>query len=446
MPELQSLETSFAHLVESLQAQRQTDETFTLRVTGEQSQFMRFNRARVRQTGCVEDCDATLTWTQGQRIASANFPLSGDAGRDWDMAQAMLKTLRQELPQVSDDPYLALPKGTARSREVHSGALLPSDQVAKAVLSPVVGLDFAGLYAGGRVLRAYADSAGQQHWFLTETFSLDYSIYTPDGQAVKGTVAGNQWDDAVYADKLVDASHQLERLSHPPKMIGRGQYRTYLAPAAIAELISMFSWGGVSEAAMQQGASALAAMRQDQTTLSPRFNLKENFGHGAVPRFNDLGEMAPMEMPIIQEGVLVNTLVSSRSAKEYGMAANGASGSESLRSPEVSPGTLAASDILKTLGTGLYLSNLHYLNWSDRPSGRITGMTRYACFWVEDGEIVAPIENLRFDESLYRFLGEQLVDLTDFQEFIPELTTYDYRHLGGAWLPGALVDDFTFTL
>ena len=53
---------------------------------------------------------------------------------------------------------------------------------------------------------------------------------------------------------------------------------------------------------------------------------------------------------------------------------------------------------MKKIDTGLYLGNLHYLNWSDNIGGRITGMTRYACFWVEDGEIVAPIENMRFEK------------------------------------------------
>jgi predicted Zn-dependent protease len=86
------------------------------------------------------------------------------------------------------------------------------------------------------------------------------------------------------------------------------------------------------------------------------------------------------------------------------------------------------------------------LNWSDRQTGRITGMTRYACFWVETGEIIAPIENLRFDESLYRFWGENLVDLTNFQEFIPEVGTYDSRQLGGSLVPGMLVENFTYTL
>jgi predicted Zn-dependent protease len=112
----------------------------------------------------------------------------------------------------------------------------------------------------------------------------------------------------------------------------------------------------------------------------------------------------------------------------------------------VESGNLAASEIFKALDTGLFLSNLHYLNWSDRPTARITGMTRYACFWVANGEIVAPIENLRFDESLYRCLGEKLVDLTDSQEFLPEVGTYERRSLGGTWTPGLLVDDFTYTL
>jgi predicted Zn-dependent protease len=77
----------------------------------------------------------------------------------------------------------------------------------------------------------------------------------------------------------------------------------------------------------------------------------------------------------------------------------------------------------------------------------ITGMTRYACFWVENGEIIAPIANLRFDESLYRFWSaENLIDLTNFQEFIPEVGTYESRQLGGSLVPGMLVKNFTYTL
>ena len=39
---------------------------------------------------------------------------------------------------------------------------------------------------------------------------------------------------------------------------------------------------------------------------------------------------------------------------------------------------------------------------------RLTGMTRFATFWVEHGQIVAPVEAMRFDDSLYRLLGSEL--------------------------------------
>ena len=37
--------------------------------------------------------------------------------------------------------------------------------------------------------------------------------------------------------------------------------------------------------------------------------------------------------------------------------------------------------------------------------GALTGMTRFATFWVEDGRIQGPVGTMRFDDSLYDFLG-----------------------------------------
>ena len=442
----EQLEATFNQIASALVAELEPEEQFTLQLTGEESQFIRFNRAKVRQTGCVIDGHFSLSLMRNQRNGFREFPFTGDRTLDCQRAQAALDELRQELPQLPEDPYMVLPKGDATSREVHLGQLLDPNIAVAVILPEVEGLDFAGIYAAGSLLRAYADSAGQNHWFKTESFSLDYSLFVETGQAVKGTFAGSQWDQEAYATKLMGSKQQLERLAQPIKSIPKGQYRTYLAPAAIAELITMFSWGGISEASLQRGGSALALLQREEKQFSPQFTLTENFHRGLVPRFNELGEVAPVELPLITAGKLVNTLVSSRTAKEYGKVANGATGGEYLRSPEVSPGSLPAADILNALDTGLYVSNLHYLNWSDRPAGRITGMTRYACFWVENGEIVAPIENLRFDESLYRCFGENLMALTDGQEFIPEVSTYERRELGGTWVPGMLIEGFTYTL
>jgi predicted Zn-dependent protease len=73
-------------------------------------------------------------------------------------------------------------------------------------------------------------------------------------------------------------------------------------------------------------------------------------------------------------------------------------------------------------------------------------MTRYACFWVEDGEIIAPIKDLRFDESLYRIFGSELEAVTQHTLRLPETETYQERSLGGCQVPGMLIRDFLFTL
>ncbi|BAZ48170.1 hypothetical protein NIES4103_07760 [Nostoc sp. NIES-4103] len=444
--DLSALEASFNQLIETLLIKKTATEQFTVKLTSERSQFTRFNHAKVRQTGCVADGWVELTLMEEQRSSFRQFPFSGNWDLDWQLAYAALQELREELALLPVDPYLVVPTENNTSREVHSGKLLAAEAVVPTILELVAELDFTGLYAGGVVVKGYGDSNGQKHWFAGDSFTLDYSLFTDSGQAVKGTFAGNDWDEQAYIAQINEAKKQLKLLENSPKQLPRGQYKTYFAPAAVADLLMMLSWGAVSEADIQQGNSALASLARQEKQLSPKFSLKENFQLGKVPRFNEFGEMAAPELLIIEKGILVNTLVNSRTAKEYQKIANGANSSETLRTPEVSPGNLVFEQILPSLDTGLYVSNLHYLNWSDRPTGRITGMTRYACFWVENGEIVAPIENLRFDESLYRFWGENLIDFTNFQEFIPEVGTYDGRQLGGSLVPGMLVNDFTYTL
>ena len=439
-------ETTFNQLMDALLPQLAESEAIKVSLVAEASQFTRFNRAKVRQTGNIEKGSLTMTLMGQGRSTTASIDFTGQKENDWPRLMATLTTLREELPQLPEDPYLVIPAGDAQSREGYPGELLDIDASAPTLLAPMTGLDAVGLYAGGNSIRAYADSAGQRHWFETATFTVDYSLFTESGQAVKGTYAGRQWDDAAYGDNLAAAKTLLQQMSQSPKKLERGQYRTYFAPAAVADLMSMLSWGGIGEAAIRRGGSALGPLQRGDKTLSTWVNLVEDFSQGQVPRFNQFGELAPLTMPLIAEGQLENTLVSARTAKEYGIASTFAESGESLRSPVLGTGNLADDDILTALDTGLYVSNLHYLNWSDRPNGRITGMTRYACFWVEAGKIIAPIENLRFDESLYNFWGANLIDLTQTAQFIPEVGSYSYRDLGGTLAPGMLVNNFAYTL
>jgi predicted Zn-dependent protease len=76
----------------------------------------------------------------------------------------------------------------------------------------------------------------------------------------------------------------------------------------------------------------------------------------------------------------------------------------------------------------------------------MTGMTRFATFWVEEGKIVAPVNVLRFDDTIFRMLGENLEALTTETELILETGTYRERALASMRLPGALLSELAFTL
>ena len=440
------MEQLFNQLSEILLKSLDADEHMKVSIDGENSQFVRFSQSKVRQAGLVDDASLSISLIKDGRTCSGSFTLTGNSETDEKTAYMELERMREEVVSLPKDPFVVLPEDTGSSRENHNGSLLSQENAVSALSPAMQGVDLAGIWASGRIFTGNANSAGQKHWFATDTFSLDYSLITPDERMVKGTYAGSQWDQTEYEKNMTSSISKLRMMDKPGKKIKPGAYRTYIAPAGVADIVGMFSWGGVGEASIQQGDSSLCRMRQNDVKMSPCFTLSEDFTSGMVPRFNYNGELAPEKLDLILSGSLHNTLVSSRTAKEYGVKSNFAGEREAMRSPVLAPGDLNEDDVIQSLDTGIYLSNLHYLNWSDRPGGRITGMTRYACFWVENGEVVAPIENMRFDDSIYNFFGENLESVTDKSHLHPTVQTYEGRELGGVSCPGILLKSFELTL
>ncbi len=448
------LENSFNDLADTLFADLKAGEELNLNLSGEESTFLRFNQAQIRQNTHVDQKSVSVEFQSNQRKSVFEYTLSGNAEQDRQLGRALLQRARDEVKVLPADPYLVAMENRGQSHKLHKGELLSAPAAIENIISASRGSDFVGFYASGPVVRASRNSKGQKHWFSTESFFIDYSLFTTniDGEnkAVKGVYADSVWDQQQFLNQLQNSQHQLQLTKRKSQTLKPGAYRTYLAPGAVAEICGMLSWNAVSFSALKKGNCAFAKLHDKEKKLSPLFNLKENFALGLSPQFNSLGEMAPEVLPIIEKGEMKNMLVSSRAEKEYGVKSNGAGsggwGFESLRSPEIEGGSLAEADVLKALDTGLYLSNLHYLNWSDVSSARLTGMTRYACFWVEKGEIVGPIKDMRFDDSLYTILGNELENLTREQHIDPAVSTYFQREIGGKKVPGALLKQMAFTL
>lgn len=440
------MQDDFNQLADAVCADAPGAERVSLAFSAEASDFIRFNRASVRQATHVEQRYGSVSVVAGGRRATGTISLRGELAADTQALLAERETLIAQLPLIPQDRYLLLPPTSESSQRIASGKLPAAGEVMDAVSRHAAGTDLVGFYAGGPVVRAYADSRGQRNWHQVDSFLFEWSLYRGGDQAVKSSDAGTHWNDTVLAAKMAQARRQCELLAIPRKTLAPGDYRVYFSPVAVAELLGTLSWGGFGLKAVKTGVSTLIQLHRGEAALHRLVTLTEATAGGIAPSFQDDGFVKPDAVPLIEAGRVAGNLTAPRSAMEYGVPTNGSGAEEFPEALAMAPGNLPEAQVLETLGTGIYISNLHYLNYSDRQACRMTGMTRFACFWVENGELVAPIAVMRFDDSFIRMFGAGLVALTDTVELQPDNATYGARQLRSISAPGAIVEGLRFTL
>ncbi len=484
-------DAAFFALSDRLCQELRGEEVLFCNLEGEDSDFVRLNGNRIRQAGGVSAWGLSLDLISGQRQAQASCDLCGDRDEDLARARSLLQRLRERLPHVPEDPYLNYattptesyrpavqtpspqpsPAGGEGVRAPAAGATeaLPAREGAERIGSPLqesgtvsaggdwdsagviadltqaaAGLDLVGIWASGELSTGLASSLGHRHWHASRSFNLDFSCYLTGDKAVKANLSGQAWEPGALMAKLAGMRRDLELLARPPRVIPPGRYRAWLAPTAVAELLDLLAWGGFGLKDHRTAQTPLLRLARGERRLDPRISLREEHGRGLVPGFTAEGFVKPESVFLIAAGRYQDCLVDSRSAREYGQTVNAAG--EAPESLALAPGDLSAAEMWRRLDTGLAIGNLWYLNYADRNDCRITGMTRFATFWVENGEPVAPVEVMRFDDSLYHLWGDRLEGLTRERELIVSPETYEGRSRTSALLPGLLVSGIDLAL
>lgn len=444
-----SMQDYFTQICQHLDSRVTAPQQYTCWFAAEESDFVRFNRGAVRQAGNVCQRVLTLELIDGQRHAGSTTTLGGEPGQDIALIDKMLVQLGDHLRDLPEDPHLLLADEVRSTCQTGSSSLPSAAEMVDQILALGSAHDMVGILASGPMYRGFANTAGQRNWHQTDSFNFDYSLYghgMGGDKAVKTSCAGQHWDRTQLEQGFHTAVERLALLALLPRRIPPGAYRAYLTPTAMWEIVGMLNWGGVSEKALRTRQSSLRRMRDEGLCLNPAISLSEHTAAGLAPGFQEAGFIKPAQVNLIESGRLTGSLVSPRSSREYGIAANGADASEAMASISMAAGELAMDDALAALDTGILVSNLWYLNYSDRANCRMTGMTRFATFWVEHGKIVAPLDVMRFDESLFRLFGDNLLALTRERELLIDNASYGARGADSALLPGALVKDFNFVL
>lgn len=440
------------------------NEELSLGLHSEESEFVRFNHSKVRQNTSVNQHELTMNFQADNKSYKSAATLSLDLDQDTHTLVAVIHRLRKDLELIDENPKFCKMQNHGITSIYKKSQRPSTHDIIKKINLQFSDSDLVGLYCAGPLRQASVNSTGQFHYFETDQFFFDYSIYSTQPastqpastqlgklqSAAKGFYSEEIWNDNEFFAQANQLKNTLSLLQKPQIRVKPGAYRTYLTPMAVAEIIQIFNWRAFSRSSYEQGFAPLKKLYSGESLFSPKFSLIENNELGLNSHFNSQGELSPKNLPLIENGELKNFLINTATAKEYNLISNNADSglwnNETLRSTDVKGGSLNEKDILSQLGTGLYLTNLHYINWSDPQAARITGMTRFACFWVENGEIIGPIQDLRFDDTLYNLFGSELIDLTQKQSTFISTSTYQKRTLGGMRVPGLLLKKMHFTL
>lgn len=436
----------FGNMAKKIHSVLAAKEYLSLYISGENSDFCRLNHNKIRQVGNVEQNYVTLRLMSQKKAIEGTMTLTKKIQEDFDGMHALLKNMRDDLLLMPEDPHIIIKEEINSQEKVRHGKMPPVEEMIGSIIDFADSCDLVAILARGIMYSGFSDSLGQFNWSETSNFNFDYSLYSHKDKAVKDIYAGFDWDAKILQGKINENKIRLELLKKPSQTLAPEKYRVFLSPRSVAEILSIISWGGFSTRAVHGQQSPLHKLYNKQQKFSPLLTLSEHVAQGLAPAFNQHGFMKPESLTLIENGAAAHCLVSPLSAKEFGEVSTGANSEEIPESLEMAGGDLESADVLKNLGTGIFISNLNYLNFSDRRHCKVTGLTRFATFFVENGELQAPIEVLRFDDLIFKCFGENLLALTREREIIFSEITYFERSRQSAHVPGALIKELTFTL
>ena len=440
------MKSYFKKVSEYLFNSLESNEILILNFDAEQTDFVRFNHAKIRQAGNVDQATLTLNLVYKRKTLNSVIRLSLDYQKDSVLLLRTLYYLRREIPELPQDPYLMYERNLNSFDRETKNKSLDSFNITDSILQGCHSLDMVGILSTGAIMKGFSNSLGQFNWHESQSFNFDWSMYTDTGKAIKQNYSDQVWDQNIFSSLLDESKQKLQVIDNKEQTIQPGEYRVYLSPSALNEIVDMLSWGGFSYKANKIGSSPLHLMMKGEKKLNKIVSFTEDLTNGISPKFHSDGFIKPDTTELIINGEYKSSLISPRSALEYSVNHNAAEYYESPVSINLKEGAISNDNILATLKDGIYISNLWYLNFSDLNNGRITGLTRFGCFKVSNGEYQGPINTMRFDETVYNIFGDKLIGLTNNKQLLIDSSTYEERSTHSSTIPGAIVEDFKMTL
>ena len=203
-----------------------------------------------------------------------------------------------------------------------------------------------------------------------------------------------------------------------PKTLPIGDYEAIFPPEAVSTFTGFIGMLGFSAKSYQDGYSFIidkigSQVFDDKLTIVDDGRSLDTYN--ALPYD---GEGTPKQkLSLVNKGIPENLCYDSYTAHKDDTESTGHALPKFVRgffyrgyplpvNQIVSPGDSSVDEMIEDTKKGVYITRLHYVNPIRRDKAVISGLTRDACWYIENGEIKYPIKVMRFTDGIPRVFGE----------------------------------------
>ena len=421
---------------------------------GERSGLARFARSEVHQPTLIENLVVTLRVVRGERTGMAVTNRVDDDGLA-DLA-ARAAAAADSAVDEPDAPGLASPAELPETDgfDPATAEQTPDEQAraAAAAIAAVDGLDAYGFYTSGLTELAVRATTGVA---ADEALTDAMALVLAAGEGMSGYAEQTAWaadrvDPAAVAREAVEKAQR----TRDAREVEPGVYRAVLEPYALADLLHYFAYDSLGALGLLEERSYFAG-RIGEHVFDDKITIVDDaLDPRGLPKSFDFEGWPKQRVALVEDGIVRGVVWDRVTAAraDDGQASTGHAPPSMHReygplpsALSVAPGDAASLDELaETVGDGIYVTRLHYLNILSPREGVITGMTRDGTFRIRDGKVAEPLVNLRFTVSVPQLLADvpalsretKLVNASDF---------YGERYPYGTLAPAIATAHFNVT-
>lgn len=335
-------------------------------------------------------------------------------------------------PQTYAEPKMFIPATAAITPKQRADMVQQSLDVARKTSTIA-----AGFLEDNASMAAMMNSKGLMAYNTSTGTNFSVTMRTQDGKGSGYAIRG--YNDVAKMDTKVASEIAADKAvkSSAAKAIEPGKYTVILEPAAAAVLLENIFFSLDARSA-DEGRSFLSkpggATKLGEKLVDERVNIYSDPLHPDMPTSTWTGDGRPQEkISWIEKGVIKNLTYSRFWAQKKGVKAVPGPDSAIMEG-----GTKSLDELIAGTKKGILVTKLWYIRTVDPQSLLLTGLTRDGTFYIENGKILHPIKNLRFNES-------PIIMLNNLEELGKVERTVSTESNNNYLIPPIKVREFTFS-